>query len=73
MRGQLALLKFNSMFRGRNMHISSQFTLSQSTPIEGDAQGQSSLSDSQLFMSGKGKEKSRSYIVWNREMDTLFA
>ena len=24
-------------------------------------------------MSGKGKEKSRSYVTWNREMDTLFA
>ena len=35
--GQSALLKPNSMFRGRNMRISSLYTLSQSTPIEGDA------------------------------------
>ena len=63
MRGQAALLKCNSMFRGRNMRISSLFTLSQSTQIEVDAQRPLTSSNSQLFMSGKGKENSRSYVA----------
>ena len=41
----------------------SSFTRSQSTPIEGDAQGHSTSSNFQLPMSGKGKEKSRYYLL----------
>ncbi|XVF53627.1 hypothetical protein PTKIN_Ptkin05aG0113700 [Pterospermum kingtungense] len=55
------------------MRPQSSFSLSQSTPIESDAQGHSSSSNSQLPTIFRGKERSRSYIAWNREMNALFA
>ncbi|XVF82709.1 hypothetical protein PTKIN_Ptkin16aG0070800 [Pterospermum kingtungense] len=54
------------------MRPQSYFSLSQSTSFESDAQGHSVSSNSQSPTS-RGKERSRSYIAWNREMDSLFA